>query len=196
MIPLFSRSPKNVPLAFFLAHACLTVFSSSSHPERVKLDAGAGESVHREQPRRPVAAVASIWERYGRHAVLPRYLQPVVHSTSCVCWCFVSGFMFIHSLWKYLNEYCLFFQLHRGNHLIKLTCMMSEDDHGGVYAFQNCSFFLGVNCALSKCSIVPLLQVHPGSLIPQRYGHSRWRVSDELCFTSLLHILTLASKSF
>lgn len=36
----------------------------------------------------------------------------------------------------------VFFQLHRGNHLIKLTCMTSEDDHGGVYAFQNCSFFL------------------------------------------------------
>lgn len=57
----------------FRAHACLTVFSSSSHPERVKLDAGAGESVHGEQPGRPVAAVASIWERHGRHSVLPRY---------------------------------------------------------------------------------------------------------------------------
>lgn len=47
-------------------------FSSSGHPQRVELDTGAGESVHGEQPRGSVAAVASLWERDGRHSVLPR----------------------------------------------------------------------------------------------------------------------------
>lgn len=67
----FSLTGKHVT-DFFLAPAFVTVFSSSSHPERVKLDAGAGESIHGEQPRRSIAVVASIWECDRRYSVLPR----------------------------------------------------------------------------------------------------------------------------
>lgn len=69
-IVLFMGARKRVTAIW--AHVCLPVLSSSSHPERVKLDSGAGESVHGEQPRGSIAAVASIWERDGRHSVLPR----------------------------------------------------------------------------------------------------------------------------
>lgn len=69
---IFAHKCENLSQMCVLACVCVTVFSSSSHPEWVKLDAGAGEGVHGEQPRGSLAAVASFWERHGRHSVLPR----------------------------------------------------------------------------------------------------------------------------
>lgn len=63
------------PTAFYrLAHLFALRPDSPGHSERAQLDAGAGESVHGEQPGGPVAAVAGVWQRHRGDTLLPRCL--------------------------------------------------------------------------------------------------------------------------
>lgn len=50
---------------------CLSVCSSSDS-ERAELDASVRASLHREQQRRPIVALASVWKRHRCHEILSR----------------------------------------------------------------------------------------------------------------------------